>query len=133
MERYSKKREAILSYLRGTKSHPTAECIYVQLKKEFPNLSLATVYRNLSQLKESGLIRSVGVILGEEHFDATCVSHTHLICEKCGCVIDVEEIQVPDILSEKAASATGFEILNSDLKFYGICSKCRCTDIEENV
>ena len=75
MERYSKKREAILDCLRSTDSHPTAEWIYAQLKGEYPDLSLATVYRNLAQLKSSGIIRSVGVVAGLPRFALAPQAH----------------------------------------------------------
>ena len=55
MQRFSKKRAAIYDCLCGTKTHPSADWIYQQLLPEFPDLSLATVYRNLAQLKEAGI------------------------------------------------------------------------------
>lgn len=68
--RYSKKREAILAAIQGTSCHPSAEWIYQQLKPSHPDLSLGTVYRNLIFFQERGDIRSVGVIQGQERFDA---------------------------------------------------------------
>ena len=56
--RHSKKREAILAALRGTTRHPSAEWLYRQLKPQHPDLSLGTVYRNLSFFLERGLMRA---------------------------------------------------------------------------
>ena len=72
--RHSKKREAILAALRGTTRHPSAEWLYRQLKPQHPDLSLGTVYRNLAFFQERGLVQSVGVVQGQERFDAiwTC-------------------------------------------------------------
>ena len=125
MDRFSKKRQAILDCLRGTKSHPTAEWIFARLKPVYPDLSLATVYRNLHQLMECGEIRSVGVFEGKEHFDAMAAAHPHVICTRCGAVEDVPEVEVPSALSDTAQKATGYEISEATLQFYGVCRTCR--------
>lgn len=91
-QRFSKKREAIYTCLCSTDSHPTADWIYHQLLPSYPDLSLATVYRNLSQMKDAGLIQSVGVVAGQERFDATVQSHTHFVCTQCNAVLDLHEI-----------------------------------------
>ncbi len=124
MERYSKKREAILDCLRSTDSHPTAEWIYAQLKGEYPDLSLATVYRNLAQLKSSGIIRSVGVVAGHEHFDANAASHPHAVCLCCGRVVDVCGTETSGSLLEEAGRKTGFELSETVISFNGICPDC---------
>ena len=67
--KHSRKRDAILECLRCTTSHPTAEWVYTQLKPTIPDLSLATVYRNLAMFKDEGTIDSVGVYNGLERFD----------------------------------------------------------------
>ena len=59
--KHSRKRDAILECLRCTTSHPTAEWVYTQLKPTIPDLSLATVYRNLAMFKDEGTLVSVGV------------------------------------------------------------------------
>ena len=64
-ENFSRKREAILQKIRGSHIHPTAEWVYQELKNEYPDLSLGTVYRNLTRFKEDGTIRSLGVINGQ--------------------------------------------------------------------
>ena len=69
-ENFSRKREAIYQTVCDTKVHPTAEWVYEALKPVYPDLSLGTVYRNLKKFCESGKIRRVGVINGQEHFDA---------------------------------------------------------------
>ena len=124
MERFSKKRQAILECLSGTTSHPTADWIYSQLKPLYHDLSLATVYRNLSRLKEAGLVRSVGIIDGQEHFDAAVHSHPHAVCRSCGAIVDIDGLVVPPELTAAAQAATGFTISNAELMFSGICEKC---------
>lgn len=124
MQRHSIKREAILECLRGTVSHPSAEWIYTRLKPQFPDISLGTVYRNLSRFKEAGLIRSVGVVRGQERFDGNPEPHTHVICHACGSVIDLSEIGIAPELTERAAALSGYEIDQSTLTFGGFCAAC---------
>lgn len=122
MERFSKKREAILSCLRGTDSHPTAEWVFQRLKLEYPDLSLGTVYRNLCQLKEAGLVCSVGVHAGEEHFDGNVVPHSHVICDSCGKVVDLSDpVMLRELLND-AEKATGFSL--TAMRLTGLCPEC---------
>ena len=80
----SRKREAILDCLRQTDVHPSAEWVYRRLKPRIPDLSLATVYRNLALFKQEGLICSLGVAQGLERFDGDTSPHVHFICTGCG-------------------------------------------------
>jgi len=124
MQRYSKNREAILNCLRSTKTHPTAEWIYLQLKEDLPNLSLATVYRNLTALKEHGDIRSMGIVGGQERFDAINYPHSHVVCARCGAVIDVPEIPIPGELIARVEKETGCTVTETALQFNGLCAVC---------
>ena len=74
-KKYSRQREAIKQHLIGNDTHPTADEVYYHVRQEYPNISLATVYRNLAQLKEAGRIRSVGTVAGQERFDADLHPH----------------------------------------------------------
>ena len=85
----SKKRQVILEALAATTAHPTAQELYQQLKPDYPDLSLGTVYRNLSLFAEEGDAMSVGVFRGQERFEARTEPHAHLHCAQCGLVIDV--------------------------------------------
>ena len=91
--RYSKKREAILAVIRGTSTHPSAEWIYHQLRPTHPDLSLGTVYRNLTFFQENGQVQSVGVVRGQERFDAIVTPHSHFMCNCCGTVLEVPDIR----------------------------------------
>ena len=87
--RFSPQRSLILEYVKQSTDHPTAEEIYQALKDRFPGLSRGTVYRNLTFFQEHGLVRSVGVINGQERFDGNISHHPHFICNCCGSVIDL--------------------------------------------
>lgn len=124
LERYSKNREAILNCLRATKEHPTAEWVYEKLKPEFPNLSLATVYRNVKTLEADGLVVSLGAVDGKERYDACVESHAHAVCEKCGRIIDLN-INFPKDTRKKIESKTGFSVTEERFVFGGICADCK--------
>ena len=128
MERFSRKRMAILQYLASVKTHPDAETVYAALQPDFPELSLATVYRNLAQLVQSGLVRSVGTVNGKERYDAAPVPHPHAVCLRCGRVIDLVGFDVPvDTLAE-AEEQTGFRIFSAAFRLEGVCADCRKKD-----
>ncbi|MDR3336077.1 MAG: transcriptional repressor, partial [Treponema sp.] len=79
--KHSKKREAILKIIRSTDSHPTARWVYERLKPEIPDLSLGTVYRNISLFRQEGKVVALGVVNGEEHYDGFTEPHPHGVCE----------------------------------------------------
>ncbi|MFI3254858.1 MAG: transcriptional repressor [Eubacteriales bacterium] len=116
--RYSKKREAILSAIQNTKDHPSAEWLFQKLKPEYPDLSLGTIYRNLSFFQDQGQIKSVGVVKGQERFDADTSDHSHFICEHCGRVVDLESN--PNVQD----CPDGFVIERVELCLYGTCNHC---------
>lgn len=122
MERFSKKRQAILECLRGTDTHPTAEWVYGQLKPYHPSLSLGTVYRNLCQLKDAGLICSMGVVAGQEHFDGNVDPHAHVLCTCCGRIDDLAIDSSIQLVLRNAAMMTDFQSLSP--QFAGLCPQC---------
>lgn len=123
--RFSKKRQAIYDCLRATRSHPSADWIYHQLRPDFPDLSLATVYRNLSQLKSAGMIQSLGTVSGQERFDAVVEPHTHFVCEACGAVLDLPQTEVPAALISQAELDSGCRITGVSLRLTGLCPGCK--------
>lgn len=119
-----RKRTAILSFLRQTESHPSAEMVYNHLKQEIPDLSLGTVYRNLSMFKNSGEIVSLGTVNGVERFDASVEPHVHFICSGCGAVVDLPQIETPEELNRQVSKATGGVVDICRLTFTGQCKSC---------
>ncbi len=122
--RYSKKREAILEAVRSTHLHPTAEWVYQQLKPVHPELSLGTVYRNLNLFRAQGIIRCVGVVNGQERFDAETRPHSHFICDRCGAILDLE-VGVDEKLEAEVGEAYGLRVDRHELVFHGSCGKCQ--------
>ena len=117
-----RKRNAILTCLRGTTAHPSAEMVHEMLRPEHPDISLATVYRNLALFKSQGLVTSVATVRGTERFDANTDPHVHFICNGCDAVIDLHQIEVPLALGEQC---TGCRIDNCQLTFTGLCGDCQ--------
>ena len=120
-----RKRNAILECLRGTDTHPSADMVHAMLHKEHPDISMATVYRNLALFKSQGLIQSIGTVRGIERFDANTEPHVHFICTGCGAVVDLPEISVPEELNSAVARSSGGRVDNCQLSFTGLCGECR--------
>ncbi len=123
--KHFRKREQILAYLKDTKSHPSAEMVYARLKPEIPDLSLGTVYRNLSLFKQQGVIASLGAVNGVERFDYNTEPHVHFICNECNRVLDMHTVQVPEALLKTAAEASGGQVENCQVTFTGLCGECK--------
>ena len=119
-----KKRNAILACQQGTTSHPSAEMVYEMLQKEHPDISLATVYRNLARFKSQGLVSSVATVRGVERFDATTQPHVHFICTGCDAILDLPQMEIPQALSEEAEQTSGCQVQDCRLTFTGLCGEC---------
>ena len=122
--KHFRKRDAILAYLRQTDEHPSAEAVYAGLKTVMPDVSLGTVYRNLALFKEQGLIQSLGSVRGVERFDGNIEPHVHFICNDCGKVTELHQMQVPGELTETAAKLAGARVTQCQLTFRGQCGAC---------
>ena len=122
--RHSHQRDMIYNYLISTKEHPSAEMIYDELKRVEPTLSLGTVYRNLKLLEELGIVKKVTSVNNVERYDAMTSDHIHFVCDKCGAVIDLPEIEQKTITEKFENNVCGsIEWVNVILG--GTCDKCR--------
>ena len=117
-----KKRNAIYECLCSTDTHPSAEMVYEMLQAEHPDISLATVYRNLAKFKAEGKIMSVATVKGVERFDGNTDSHVHFICSNCDAVLDLHQIPMPHY---EAKDCGGCRIENCALTFTGLCGNCQ--------
>lgn len=121
---YSKQREVILDTLKKNVVHPTAETLYSILQKEYPDVSKATLYRNLSQLADAGIIKKIDGLEAPAHFDHNTFLHYHFICERCGNVFDVSSGVAQDVIMN-AEEETGFKITSHEIVFRGLCKDCQ--------
>lgn len=126
----SKQREQIKQFLMTRKDHPTADVVYMNVRKENPNISLGTVYRNLTLLAEIGEIQRIRMGDGVDHFDADTSEHYHFICKECGSVIDLDTEALPDACSIAGRNFEG-EISGCVTYFYGKCKNCCNVSSEE--
>ena len=121
--KYSRQREAIKEFLMTRKDHPTADVVYMNVRQEFPNISLGTVYRNLTLLSDMGELLRLRVGDGVDHFDATTTPHYHFICQECGAVSDLELSNLQSI-NDIAGESFGGRIDGHVTYFYGACEHC---------
>lgn len=120
--RSSRQRDAILNNLRLRYDHPTAEEIYLSIKKEIPSISLATVYRNLKLLEGEGIILRIST-QDSDRYDGHIHNHYHLKCHGCDRVIDIEMKNTVD-LNTLPINFDG-DITGHSLMFFGLCSQCK--------
>jgi len=121
--KYSRQREVIKDFLKTRKDHPTADMVYMNVREQYPNISLGTVYRNLTLLADIGEIRRLRVGDGVDHFDADVSPHYHFVCTECGSVIDLEMDSIDNIVDIAGMNFDG-RITGHVTYFYGICGNC---------
>ncbi len=121
--RRSRQRDRILEILRQTRSHPTANWIYGKMRRDFPTLSMGTVYRNLGQLVEQGLVSRIDFGSTFDRYEARIPPHHHFICERCGAVEDIA-VSVDDAYTRRLAAAVGRPASRHEVRLYGMCEKC---------
>ncbi len=122
--RMTSQREIILEELKKLKSHPTADELYHVVKKRLSRISLATVYRNLEQMSEAGIIKKLEYSGRQKRFDGTTHPHNHIHCIRCGRVADVY-ISQGNHLHSLVVDASGFKIIDDQVEFTGICPECQ--------
>lgn len=124
-DRMTPQRLAVLKVLIGNDEHLTAEQVYERVKPDFPMISLATIYKTLSMLKEMGEVLEIDLHTGRKHYDGRGIStHPHLICTNCDVVIDLEEYDLIG-LSQEVAQTTGYQITKFQATFFGMCPQCQ--------
>ena len=124
MRRQTVQRTLVLKAVNKLQCHATADEIYEEIIKEHPNVSRATVYRNLNLLSETGHIRKIEIPGGADCFDHLCHDHCHVKCEKCGRIFDVDMEYVTG-LEKNIRNDRGFSFTGYDIIFRGICPNCQ--------
>ena len=120
--KHSRQRDCIKEFLIGRYDHPTADMVYSHVREQFPNISLGTVYRNLSLLSELGEIRKI-TCNGPDRFDANIMPHSHFICSCCGSVTDLSFKEEPSLEGLQPVNFHGI-IEKVNLDFHGTCEAC---------
>jgi len=120
-------RQLVYNGVKELNIHATAEQVYEYVIATHPTISKATVYRNLSQMTESGELLNIGNHYGSTHYDHNCHEHHHFICEDCRRVFDVEG-DFSKML-DRMSGINGFEIKNINLSLSGLCEGCKSKKI----
>lgn len=117
-------RQVILEVLTRLNTHPTADEIFEEVRKQLPRISLGTVYRNLDMMSENGLINKLESSSPAKRFDAITNQHYHLRCLQCGKIEDAP-IPADTTIEEAIKKLTEYEITGHNLEFTGICPTCK--------
>lgn len=118
-------RLVIARILAESDGHPSVEDIYKQLRRKFPGISQATVYRNIMLFKSLGEVLEIGFAGGSTRYDGKKpYPHPHVICLRCNKIIDPDLESLHD-LTKEIIDESGFEIVMYRLDFFGICPECR--------
>ncbi|MBN2430618.1 MAG: transcriptional repressor [Acidobacteria bacterium] len=126
--RVTPQRLAVLEVLAASENHPSVEAIYDQVRRRFSTISLATVYKTISLLKEIHEVLELGFADRSSRYDGhKPYPHPHLICTRCGRIQDPELSSLEE-LTREATTQTGFEIVTHRLDFFGLCNDCRCEE-----
>ncbi len=122
-QRMTEQRRLILKVLQSTDCHPTADWVYEQVRKELPNVSLGTIYRNLRALVEMDMALELCFGSGQDRFDGNRQPHYHFRCRHCGRVFDLPIPRKPELDLEAAEYFPG-KIRGHRLEFFGHCQEC---------
>ena len=123
-------RRVILEELSKVKTHPTADEVYEMARKRLPNISIATVYRNLDLMSKNNSIYKLDIAGRKKRFDADISRHYHLRCSECGAVCDIQLSELKDI-EKRLKSLKGVEgIADFNLEFKGKCQNCTDASVQ---
>jgi Fur family peroxide stress response transcriptional regulator len=120
--RETRQRRVVYDTIKKTHSHPTADWIFEKVRAEVPKISLGTVYRNLSVLKDEGVVREIYGVDRRAHYDADLSPHAHFICTDCGQIGDV--FGIPEIDWHMLKELVGCEVSDQRHDFQGRCAAC---------
>lgn len=122
--RLTPQRMELVRLVAASEGHPSASQLFDQVNAKFPTMSLATVYKTLSMLKEMGQVLEID-LHDDSHYDGNCPQpHPHLICTQCNMIIDGDVDFDPSVIRE-LEQISGYKILRSQVSFYGLCPDCK--------
>ncbi|MFZ5584798.1 MAG: Fur family transcriptional regulator [Thermodesulfobacteriota bacterium] len=123
--RLTPQRLAVLRILADSREHPSVERIYLEVKRDFPTTSLATIYKTVTLLKDLGQVLELGFADGGSRYDGgRPYPHPHVICTKCGTIVDPDYPGMAAMAAEMAVKS-GFKIDYHRLDFFGLCPRCQ--------
>ena len=123
LRRFSRQRQMVLDVVKNRTKHPTVDKVYEILKKDHPEISLGTVYRNLNLLAEMGEISRVETSSVKDHFDGNQHPHAHFVCRKCGGVFDLN-LDISQLLQSAKGVEGSFQVEDCKVLVQGVCEDC---------
>ncbi len=123
--RLTPQRLAFLKIIARGDEHRSVDQIYGLIKIDFPTTSLATIYKTLSLLKDLGEVLELNFPnLGSRYDGNNPCSHPHVICTRCGQILDPEFKELAEV-SLEMAKKTGYRIIHHQMNFFGLCPQCQ--------
>jgi len=116
-------REAIVEMFLRTRDHVSIDELLVKVRKRQPRVGYATVYRTLKLLVESGLAVERQFGDGQARYEVVGDHHDHLICVKCGLILEFEDEEIERLQERIASRLGGFHVLRHRHELYGLCAK----------
>lgn len=122
--RLTPQRVELVRLIAASAEHPSAAQLYAKIRTHFPTMSQATVYKTLALLKEMNQVLEID-LRDDSHYDGNLPHpHPHLICMKCNKIVDGNlDLDISSI--RKLEKTSGYQIVRSQIVFYGLCSDCR--------
>ncbi len=120
-------RLAILQLLNGNKSHPSAENIYVEVLKEYPSISFATVYNTVTKLAGAGEIQELDIDPEKKRFDPCTEPHSHFYCKACGNVFDISCDSPFQTFPRDIKTIDEHQVDVVQINYKGLCKNCAHT------
>ena len=117
----TKQRELIISILKQSDRHLTADEIFFLAKLKMPSIAMATIYNNLNAMNEAGLIKRLHIDGVADCFDKIIEPHDHLLCDRCGKITDIKLPALTDVIEREINS----EIEDYELTVHYVCAECR--------
>jgi Fur family peroxide stress response transcriptional regulator len=124
--RVTRQRSAILRYIASTNTHPSARQVFEEAKKEYPGLSLATVYNTLETLATMGLVKVMDFQATDNRHETNLLPHINLICTVCGGIHDFHEGVCLHL--DSVEKKLGFEVQDYRMEYYGVCAECKARE-----
>jgi Fur family ferric uptake transcriptional regulator len=122
--RKTEQRTVILEELRLCRNHPSADKLYLRVRKRLPRISLGTVYRNLELMASQGLIRRLQTVSGQKRFDPVTDEHCHFRCRACGKIEDIPfAVKLPE-LDPEHPWVRERKIQGGRPEYFGLCPEC---------
>lgn len=122
--RLTPQRVELVRLIASSEGHPSAAQLYARIRRQFPTISQATVYKTLAMLKEMNQVYEID-LRDDSHYDGNRpLPHPHLVCTRCNKIMD-GELEIGMSALEKVEKESGYQIMRTQVTFYGLCPDCQ--------